>query len=201
MTTARVPLLLASLLLCLGSASAFHVDTRHHAPTRILTSSSTCMSTRSSSLQQHHHQSTSAMHNVRPRLTLSSSLRMAAAASEDASSNDPEKQIIDTTSEDVTPSTTSLGQRFRNYFRGPQDGLTTKQRLAKMGLAVALSYGWVSNMSYTVTVSIAWYIFSRQVRGCSLGSFLMVWIRILLFESETSGNVWARCHRRTYHLG
>jgi len=171
MTTVRVPLLLASLLLCLGSASAFQVGARHqHAP-RIFIINSSSMSTRSSLQHHHHHQSTSAMHDVRPRLTLSSSLRMA-AASEDASSNDPEKQIIDTTAEDLTPSTTSLGQRFRNYFRGPQDGLTTKQRLAKMGLAVALSYGWVSNMSYTVTVSLAWYIFSKQVRWLLFGSFL-----------------------------
>jgi hypothetical protein len=45
-----------------------------------------------------------------------------------------------------------------------EDDLTFRQRLAKMGLAAVLSYGWVSNMSYCVTVSLAWYIFSKQVR-------------------------------------
>jgi hypothetical protein len=35
------------------------------------------------------------------------------------------------------------------------DGLTFKQKLAKMGLSVLLSYGFVSNMSYCVTVSLA----------------------------------------------
>jgi hypothetical protein len=30
---------------------------------------------------------------------------------------------------------------------------------------VFLSYGWVSNMSYSVTVSLAWYIFSKRVRN------------------------------------
>ena len=53
--------------------------------------------------------------------------------------------------------------RLRRYLKPPNDGLTFKQRLAKMGLATALSYGWVSNMSYSVTVAIAWYIFSKQV--------------------------------------
>ena len=35
------------------------------------------------------------------------------------------------------------------------DGLTFKQKLAKAGLSVLLSYGFVSNMSYCVTVSLA----------------------------------------------
>mmetsp|Transcript_6652 Transcript_6652/g.18627 ORF Transcript_6652/g.18627 Transcript_6652/m.18627 type:complete len:136 (+) Transcript_6652:821-1228(+) len=34
--------------------------------------------------------------------------------------------------------------------------------MAKMGLSVMLSYGWVSNMSYCITLSVAWYIFSKQ---------------------------------------
>jgi hypothetical protein len=59
---------------------------------------------------------------------------------------------------------TSLLQRIRAYFVPNKDNLTFRQRLAKMGLAAVLSYGWVSNMSYSVTVSLAWYIFSKQVR-------------------------------------
>mmetsp|Transcript_1491 Transcript_1491/g.3176 ORF Transcript_1491/g.3176 Transcript_1491/m.3176 type:complete len:176 (-) Transcript_1491:47-574(-) len=35
------------------------------------------------------------------------------------------------------------------------DGLTFKQKLAKMGLSALLSYGFVSNLSYCVTVSLA----------------------------------------------
>eukprot|EP00563_Minutocellus_polymorphus_P012683 CAMPEP_0181073400 /NCGR_PEP_ID=MMETSP1070-20121207/29059_1 /TAXON_ID=265543 /ORGANISM="Minutocellus polymorphus, Strain NH13" /LENGTH=269 /DNA_ID=CAMNT_0023154469 /DNA_START=92 /DNA_END=901 /DNA_ORIENTATION=- len=42
------------------------------------------------------------------------------------------------------------------------DGLTFKQRLAKMGLSALLSYGFVSNMSYSVTVSLAWFGFSKK---------------------------------------
>ena len=56
----------------------------------------------------------------------------------------------------------SFGQRVRKYF-SPDDGLSFRQRLAKMGLSCMLSYGWVSNMSYCVTVSVAWFIFSKQV--------------------------------------
>ena len=67
---------------------------------------------------------------------------------------------------------TGLLQRVKSYLTPPsskkqKDGLTFKQRLAKMGLAAALSYGWVSNMSYSVTVSLAWYIHSKQVRTSS----------------------------------
>lgn len=44
------------------------------------------------------------------------------------------------------------------------DGLTSRERLAKMGLSALLSYGWVSNMSYAVTLSLSWYGFSKKVR-------------------------------------
>lgn len=42
------------------------------------------------------------------------------------------------------------------------DGLNFKQKLAKAGLSVLLSYGFVSNMSYCVTVSLAWFGFSKK---------------------------------------
>jgi len=42
------------------------------------------------------------------------------------------------------------------------DGLTFKQKLGKMGLSALLSYGFVSNMSYCVTVSLAWFGFSKK---------------------------------------
>ena len=43
------------------------------------------------------------------------------------------------------------------------DGLTAREHLAKMGLSALLSYGWVSNMSYAVTLSLSWYGFSKKV--------------------------------------
>ena len=64
------------------------------------------------------------------------------------------------------PSSSALA-RLRRFFSrtgsSSADGVSTKQQLAKMGLAVALSYGWVSNLSYCVSVSLAWYIFSKRV--------------------------------------
>jgi hypothetical protein len=41
--------------------------------------------------------------------------------------------------------------------------MTTRERLGKMGLSALLSYGFVSNMSYAVSVSLAWYGFSKRV--------------------------------------
>lgn len=49
---------------------------------------------------------------------------------------------------------------FRNKI---DDGLTFKQRLAKMGVATVLSYGMVSNVSYAILVALSWYGFSAQV--------------------------------------
>jgi hypothetical protein len=75
----------------------------------------------------------------------------------------------DVASKDGSVDSKTIWQRVRAYFAPKkEDNLPFRQRLAKMGLAAVLSYGWVSNMSYSVTVSIAWYIFSKQVRFVSL---------------------------------
>lgn len=54
--------------------------------------------------------------------------------------------------------------RIKSAFKSNEedDGLTFKQKLAKMGLSALLSYGFVSNMSYSVTVSLAWFGFSKK---------------------------------------
>ena len=49
-----------------------------------------------------------------------------------------------------------------NNSNKQDDGLTFRQRLGKAGLSVVLSYGFVSNMSYCVSVSVAWYIFCKR---------------------------------------
>lgn len=65
---------------------------------------------------------------------------------------------------EITTEEISRIQKFRRRLFPPKedDGLTFRQKLAKLGLSVALSYGWVSNVSYSVTVSLAWYIFSKR---------------------------------------
>ena len=43
-----------------------------------------------------------------------------------------------------------------------EEGLTTRQRLSKMGLSVLLSYGFVSNVSTSITACISWFLFSKR---------------------------------------
>ena len=40
-----------------------------------------------------------------------------------------------------------------------------KQKLSKMGINMVLSYGFVSNVSGCIGVAIAWFLFSKRVRG------------------------------------
>mmetsp|Transcript_33004 Transcript_33004/g.72787 ORF Transcript_33004/g.72787 Transcript_33004/m.72787 type:complete len:303 (-) Transcript_33004:1866-2774(-) len=69
-------------------------------------------------------------------------------------------------STDISEEETKKGlvARIKSAFKGNEedDGLTFKQKLAKMGLSALLSYGFVSNMSYSVTVSLAWFGFSKK---------------------------------------
>ena len=75
---------------------------------------------------------------------------------------------VSTANDSVAEEKTSIIGKFKSLFKREKndDGLTTKERLAKMGLSVLLSYGWVSNMSYSVTLSLAWYGFSKKVSLC-----------------------------------
>jgi hypothetical protein len=69
----------------------------------------------------------------------------------------------ETPSESGKDGDTSFRERIRKlWIKDNDDGLTTRQKLAKMGLAAVLSYGWVSNVSYAICVSIAWYGFSKK---------------------------------------
>ena len=66
--------------------------------------------------------------------------------------------------------------------------LTFRQRLAKMGLATILSYGFVSNMSYAVTVSCAWYIHNVQNKMSPLSpgqwkSFVLIYSGFWIFNN------------------
>lgn len=68
------------------------------------------------------------------------------------------------------------------------DDMTFKQKLAKMGLSALLSYGFVSNISYCVTVSMAWYGFSVKTRLSPLApgqwkGFLAVYAGFYVFNN------------------
>lgn len=85
-------------------------------------------------------------------------------ADEDTAKMKESSPSSDLVSGDFEPEEISRIQKFRRRLFPPKedDGLTFRQRLAKAGLSVVLSYGWVSNVSYSITVSLAWYIFSKR---------------------------------------
>ena len=74
---------------------------------------------------------------------------------------DREAAVI-TTAETSTSPLKKIKSFFKKDNNKNSDGLTTKERLAKMGLSALLSYGWVSNMSYAVTLSLSWYTHSKK---------------------------------------
>ncbi|KAL7526674.1 hypothetical protein ACHAXR_001593 [Thalassiosira sp. AJA248-18] len=76
--------------------------------------------------------------------------------------DDVDDSVVDDATTDGEK-TTILG-KLKSMFKGGDnaDGLTTKEKLAKMGLSALLSYGFVSNMSYAVTLSLSWYGFSTK---------------------------------------
>ena len=77
---------------------------------------------------------------------------------------------------------------FWKYKNIDEDGLTFSQKLRKAGLSVVLSYGFVSNMSYCVSVSVAWYIFCKRTNLSPLApgqwpSFLAVYSGFWVFNN------------------
>ncbi|KAL3756885.1 hypothetical protein ACHAWU_007726 [Discostella pseudostelligera] len=103
--------------------------------------------------------------NVGP-LIVSVAAASTAAQTATATSVSDEKELAAASS----TNTTGWGNKLKSIFNrnkhdnnnGGNGGLTTRERLAKMGLSALLSYGWVSNMSYAVTLSLSWYGFSKK---------------------------------------
>lgn len=86
---------------------------------------------------------------------------------EEAASDVVEPAEISTDAEATSDEKVSLADKVKKLLglkNENADGLTTRERLGKMGLSALLSYGWVSNMSYAVTLSLSWYGFSKKVR-------------------------------------
>lgn len=89
----------------------------------------------------------------------------AEASSEEDDSAPQKKEKSENEEKDATKWTTRFKKSIGRYFRSSDkdDGLTTKQRLAKMGLATVLSYGWISNTNAMILLSAAWYVFCVRV--------------------------------------
>lgn len=81
----------------------------------------------------------------------------------DATGASADAGVLSSTGSDTD--NTSFLSRIKAYFtKKPNDGdgLSTRQRLAKLGFAVLLSYGFVSNMSAMIFLSLAWFSFSTK---------------------------------------
>lgn len=88
----------------------------------------------------------------------------------DDSSNDDADALLSTPA-DNDKSKLTFRQRLSKVFSKKDvieedEKLPLRQRLAKMGLACVLSYGFVSNMNYSITISLSWFVFSKRVRTC-----------------------------------
>lgn len=111
--------------------------------------------------------------------------------------NDFALSLADSTSaneeDPVVEGSTSVLSKLNQWRKGifqkkDDDDLTFKQKLAKMGLSVLLSYGFVSNMSYVVSVSLAWYGFckTKQLSPLAPGQwkpFLAVYAGFYVFNN------------------
>jgi hypothetical protein len=102
-----------------------------------------------------------------------------------------EDEVSELEAEPEQPKELSRLARLKNRLFPPkedEDGMTFKQKLGKAGLSVVLSYGWVSNVSYSISVSIAWYIFSSQTGFSPLApgqwkKFLAVYAGFFVFNN------------------
>jgi len=80
----------------------------------------------------------------------------------DASSTETEELEVDTPEPEPTKEKTKIQKVLAMMKPQKSENLSTREMLQKMGLSVLLSYGWVSNMSYCVTVSLAWFGFTKK---------------------------------------
>jgi len=83
----------------------------------------------------------------------------------DSSATDSTEAATLASATDEESSKLTFRERIKKlWWKNDDSSLTTRQRLAKLGLAAVLSYGWVSNVSYAVCLSLAWFGFSKKVR-------------------------------------
>lgn len=114
---------------------------------------------------------------------------LSAAKSNAVSNNDISTEVVDNDSS-TGEEKKSIIEKMKSMFKKNEDanGVTTKERLAKMGLSALLSYGFVSNMSYAVTLSLSWYGFSKKTGLSPLApgqwkSFLAVYAGFYVFNN------------------
>ena len=80
-----------------------------------------------------------------------------------ASSNDGECSSPLDNNTNITTNKNILSRIKRLLIPESAEKMSTKELFAKMGLSALLSYGFVSNMSYCVSVSLAYFAFTTKV--------------------------------------
>ena len=137
--------------------------------------------------------------------TTTTSICSSSTSDDDSSDNSRLVDRKDSTPNGVTINSSNIWSKWKQWFQQRrqsiasmykktnennenEDKLTFRQRLAKMGLATILSYGFVSNMSYAVTVSCAWYIHNVQTKMSPLcpgqwKPFLLIYSGFFIFNN------------------
>ena len=134
--------------------------------------------------------------------TTTTSICSSSTSDDDSSDNSRLVDRKDSTPNGVSINSSNIWSKWKQWFQQRrqsiasmykktnenEDKLTFRQRLAKMGLATILSYGFVSNMSYAVTVSCAWYIHNVQTKMSPLcpgqwKPFLLIYSGFFIFNN------------------
>ena len=137
--------------------------------------------------------------------TTTTSICSSSTSDDDSSDNSRLVDMKDSTQNRVSINSSNIWSKWKQWFQQRrqsiasmykktnennenEDKLTFRQRLAKMGLATILSYGFVSNMSYAVTVSCAWYIHNVQTKMSPLcpgqwKPFLIIYSGFFIFNN------------------
>jgi hypothetical protein len=154
--------LLALSLLCNGYAYSYSYSPLR--PTTTTTTARRPLSIQSSTSKQSLNSNVNL--NIPSRLTTSPLFAEMASNPSDAEGDTNENNDVDTNSTNDTNDENddkNALSRFLNAFKPKGEKMSTKELLAKMGLSTLLSYGFVSNMGYCVTVSAAWFTFTKKV--------------------------------------
>ena len=98
----------------------------------------------------------------------SSALFSSASSSSSSIDDDADTSDADASTpseeKEVSASKLTFRERWEKAFpKREGDELPFRQRLAKMGLACVLSYGFVANMNAGITTGLAWFAFAKRV--------------------------------------
>ena len=150
---------LFSLVALFSSTAVFAFEQHSQSP---ITAATTARYPRSFTIQP-----TYVKNVLLPFFLLPSSALLSSASSssidDDADTSDADASTPSEEKE-VSASKLTFRERWEKAFpKREGDELPFRQRLAKMGLACVLSYGFVANMNAGITTGLAWFAFAKRV--------------------------------------